>query len=113
MQRSQRVTYKDLNKLKPGKTKADHAVRWLAQPQGVYAQWRGRHPVTGKWQSVGLGRVPTKDELSDFIDDWSREIHEATGENPVSLFADFDDTLDRFRENAQALNGKLRAGLEA
>ena len=47
---------KDLNKLKPGKTKADHAVRWLAQPQGVYAQWRGRHPVTGKWQSVRRSR---------------------------------------------------------
>jgi len=73
MQRVHRVTYKDLPKLKPGKTAGDIArgLRWIAQPQGVYAQYRYKDPATGKWQSVGLGRVPTKYDLEDFIGDWS------------------------------------------
>jgi hypothetical protein len=112
MQRVQRVNYKDLRKLKPVKTAGDIVRGLLAQPQGVYAQWRGKHPVTGKWQSVGLGRVPTKDELEDFIADWSEEIHNATGENPVTLLVDLDYALDRFREKADALNKRLRAGLD-
>jgi len=114
MQRVHRITYKDLPKLKPGKTAGDIArgLRWIAQPQGVYAQYRYKDPATGKWQSVGLGRVPTKDELEDFIGDWSQEIYETTGENPVTLWSDLDSSLDRFREKADAFNKRLRAGLE-
>jgi len=119
MQRTQRIRYKDLQRLKPGsKPLPDPEVRglrWLAQPQGVYAQFRYKDPATGKWRSkgLGLGRVPTTEaERKDFIADWSQEIYETTGENPVTMWADLDDTLDRYRERAQALKAKVRARLD-
>jgi len=66
----------------------------------VYAQYRYKHPVTGKWHSIELGRLYGEDEL------------EATAIKMGRASFNFDEALEPFREKARAFQRKLRAGLD-
>ena len=66
----------------------------------MYAQYRYKHPVTGKWHSIELGRLYGEDEL------------EATAIKMGRASFNFDEALEPFREKARAFQRKLRAGLD-
>jgi integrase len=112
--RTPRLTYRTVEKLKPGQIAADPAVRnlrFIAQEKGTYAQWRYKHPLTGEWKSVGLGRLPGPEELEPIasakLDSMGPNEHGFAG-----VTAHPDDILEAFRERVRSYERKLRAGLD-
>ena len=115
-----RVTFAALQQLKPGQKRCDPAVAGLhyrcqagkgSGRSAVYAVYRWNDPVTGKRREMSLGKVPTTEEWQAELDAYAEERYHA-GENPVSVWADPDLALEKFREKARKARGKVLAGLD-
>lgn len=100
-------SWKALARLKPGKVLNDPEVRglrYIGSTAGTYAQLRYKDPVSGKWRSKGLGRVPDdKVEIAEAV--LAERGMDATA------FDMFDEAAKGARREARALKRKLRQGL--
>ena len=108
--------YKKVSALKSGGTIADPAVtglRYVARETKaagvtVYAQLRYKHPLTGKWTPVGLGRLPTPAEIeAERAIDAADLPPEAVGPAPVDHYA-----FHRIRAEASKQLAMVRKGVD-
>jgi hypothetical protein len=120
-----RLTYTTLRKLKPNKTVSDPAVRGLryrcvagrSGRHAVYAQFRYKHPATGKWHSVELGRLPDEEEWFDTVGQnidlrSNRTMTWPDGTRRRVTVVSLDEALEPFRVKAQFHKRKLNAGVD-
>jgi integrase len=109
-----RLTYKALERLKPGQAIPDTEVRglrFIASHKGVYAQFRFKDAATGKWISMGLGRLPDENELDERIAaDTSRHSTDADGVTAYSYT--LEDAVDPFRKQASHLRRLANKGID-
>lgn len=123
--RSSRLTYRALQKMKPGQSLADPACKGLrfrcaegstGKRTHIYGEWRGQHPLTKKRITIRLGKPPSEDDF------WETVVPEEVG-TPIritwpggqrtrSTVVSLDDALEPFRKKSRGLNRKLAQGLD-
>lgn len=110
-----RGLYNKVMGLKADETLPDPAVpglRYVARSTRaggvtVYAQLRYKHPVTGKWASEGLGKVPTPAEVAAMA---QAVIDEAADQGGSLIVRDDQIAFEAIREKAAKLLAMVRTG---
>jgi len=95
------LTYKMLRKLKAGEVLADpgcRGLRFIGGPKGVYAQLRFKDE--SGWHSMGLGRLPDREEL------------EASAAAAGRGSYHFDEAVEDFRRRAWEKKKQARGGID-
>ena len=85
-----------------------YVARMTAQGLRAYGQLRYKHPVTGKWATEGLGRVPSEFEVEAMQEQDREDLPpEAIGPAPPEHYA-----FTAIRNEARKVIGLVRSGVD-